>query len=388
MSSPVGFLRGGAYPIPMLPGTRFTFGRSRQCSVHLKDGMVSRQHATITCDDDGKVLLEDLGSSNKTFLNNEAIDAQKMIELSHGDEVRMGGTLFRLKMITEKLDIDAEDIEWPKSTPPANINPHATEILTPVQESPAEPIPDEMRQAIEKAAASQRKMLPKLPQVPGMQFDVLYKPLERLSGDFYDFFEVSENELAIVVGDVSGHGIGAALAMSMIKKCLKIHGQRLGSPGETLRVTNSDIHGELERGTFCTIFYGLLNTQDRKLTFARAGHSPLILYNANREPQLAVVETKGLAVGIDKGKAFNRVLEEKELPLQDGDVLLQYTDGLVESANKKGEEFGMERICHAVERYSAHEAKHLLQMLEVSLGEHCDGVPIDDDLTLFCLKVG
>ena len=102
MSTAIAFLLGGAHPIPLLPGTVFTFGRGRQNSVYLKDAMVSRQHAVISCADTGSIHVMDLESSNKTFVNNQPIEPREKIALSHNDKIRFGGTEFYLVVKAEK----------------------------------------------------------------------------------------------------------------------------------------------------------------------------------------------------------------------------------------------------------------------------------------------
>ena len=202
----------------------------------------------------------------------------------------------------------------------------------------------DLLRSLEEAGKQQRQMLPEKPQIPGFEFEVLYRPMVTVSGDFYDFVQVSPNEIGLVVGDVSGHGMEAALVMSMVKKSLKIHGRGCSSAAEVLRVTNADIHEDLTENTFCSAFYGVLNTEARTLRFVRAGHNPLLLYNPRREPAFHALEPKGIIVGIDKGPLFNKVLEEMELQLASGDMLVQFTDGVTEANNPQKEEFGIERL--------------------------------------------
>jgi sigma-B regulation protein RsbU (phosphoserine phosphatase) len=245
----------------------------------------------------------------------------------------------------------------------------------------------ELQRSLEKAGQLQQQMLPDNPKVPGFDFYVLYRPLATVSGDFYDFVKVSAGEIGIVVGDVSGHGMEAALVMSMVKKSLKIHGKGASSAAEVLRVTNADVHEDLAQSTFASVFYGVLDVEGRTLKFSRAGHSPLILFNEARDPSLYTLEPKGLAIGIDKGPVFNRTLEEMELKLAPGDMLVQFTDGVVEAANKKKDEFGMERLSDAVRKYGRHEAQYLAHMIEMTVNEFRGGVPAEDDVTVMCIKV-
>jgi sigma-B regulation protein RsbU (phosphoserine phosphatase) len=245
----------------------------------------------------------------------------------------------------------------------------------------------ELMRSIEKAGQQQRMMLPDLPKVPGMEFEVIYRPMSTVSGDFYDFLNVSDHEIGLVIGDVSGHGVEAALVMSMVKKSIKIHGRSNSSAAEVLRVANADIYEDLGQSTFASVFYGVLDTDSRILRFSRAGHSPLILFNPARKPDLYALEPKGIALGIDKGPVFNRSLEEMELQLAPGDMLVQFTDGVVEANNRRKEEFGIERISDTVRKYGTHESKYLSHMLDMAVQEFREGVPAEDDVTVLCVKV-
>jgi serine phosphatase RsbU (regulator of sigma subunit) len=245
----------------------------------------------------------------------------------------------------------------------------------------------ELLRSLEDAGKQQREMLPDLPRIPGFDFEVLYRPMATVSGDFYDFFKVGEQEIGMVLGDVSGHGMEAGIVMSMVKKCLKIHGKGQPSAAENLRVTNADIFEDLAQSTFASVSYGVLNTATRTLRFSRAGHTPLVLYNPTRDPKLAALEPKGIVLGVDKGPVFNRTLEEIEVRLVPGDMLVQVTDGVLEATNAKKEEFGMARLAAAVQQYGNHEIKYLLHMIDLALQEFRGPVPAEDDVTILCVKV-
>ncbi|HOX08741.1 MAG TPA: PP2C family protein-serine/threonine phosphatase [Planctomycetota bacterium] len=245
----------------------------------------------------------------------------------------------------------------------------------------------ELMRSIEDAGRQQREMLPDLPKIAGYEFEVLFKPMATVSGDFYDFLKVSPEETGLVLGDVSGHGVEAGIVMSMVKKCLKIHGRGQSSPAENLRVTNADVFEDLAQSTFASVSYGVLNTASRTLRFSRAGHTPLFLFNPTRQPDLTVIEPKGIVLGVDKGPVFNRTLEEMEIKLVAGDMLVQVTDGVLEATDKKKEEFGAERLTAAIRKYGTHEAKYLVHMLELAVNEFRGTCPAEDDVTILGVKV-
>lgn len=243
-----------------------------------------------------------------------------------------------------------------------------------------------LAKSLEEARKKQLQMLPDEPKVPGFDFQVIYKPCSHVAGDLYDFIRVSEHEIGILLGDVSGHGVDAALVMSLAKKVFQMQGKGRSSPWDTLVTSNMEIYPDLDRKTFITTAYAVLDTQSKLLKFARAGHNPLILFNQKRDPQLVLLEPKGMAVGMDKGPRFASSLEEVEQQLQPGDVMLWYTDGVSETRGKGEAEFGIEGILEVVKKYGHLETKVLLHMLELARTEFQVGEQ-EDDVTLIGIGV-
>ncbi len=122
-------------------------------------------------------------------------------------------------------------------------------------------------------------MLPKPPSIRGFDFDCSYIPCDEVSGDFYDFIRIDETHLGISIGDVSGHGIEAAMVMGMAKKALQIFARDGCSAKEVLALANKDLGRDLLEGTFVSAAYGILDTAKRTFVFARAGNNPPFLVN-------------------------------------------------------------------------------------------------------------
>jgi sigma-B regulation protein RsbU (phosphoserine phosphatase) len=229
--------------------------------------------------------------------------------------------------------------------------------------------------------------LPALPQLPGYEFGCVYKPCDDVGGDFYDFVRVDEGRIGLAIGDIAGHGIEAALLMGLAKKLLEVHGRGRSSAAEALVLANADIFPDLDERTFVTVFYGVLETRDRLLRFSRAGHNPLILFNAARKPALQVHDSKGMALGMDAGPIFRESIEELELALRPGDLLVQYTDGVTEAMNAKREEFGLERLGAVIEQHGKSEAEYVLWKIEKAIEQWTGGAPQKDDVTMIAVKV-
>ncbi len=247
---------------------------------------------------------------------------------------------------------------------------------------------DETERSLRLASVRQQRMLPEEPEVDGFEFAVYYKPAAGVSGDFYDFIPVSEGVWGIVVGDVSGHGVEAGIIMGMAKATVSIFGRQMRRPLEVMRATNEELYRSLDGKTFVSMSYAVLEVSSRTLWFARAGQCrPLHLNPRWKIPAPQIVESKGLALGVDPGKRFARVTEEIELKLEPGDVFFQYTDGLAEAANKEKEQFGEARLMAVLERYSRTTATELVEIVRESVDDFTRARELEDDITILALKV-
>ncbi|HUT32782.1 MAG TPA: PP2C family protein-serine/threonine phosphatase [Planctomycetota bacterium] len=279
------------------------------------------------------------------------------------------------------------------STAPGHMAQHLLERCTPGQpEAPAAgrtPTEAEPPQRdLERAREIVQKMLPaESPRVEGYDFYCLYRPAERIGGDFYDYFRLSDHEVAFLIGDVSGHGLEAALIMAMVKKSLKLHAQHHRSPAEVLRRTNLDINADLDARTFVSACYAVLDARGGSLTFARAGHNLPVLFNPRRTPPIRHLESKGMVMGVYRGGLFDQVTEELEIGIRPGDVFVLYTDGLVEARGPGGEPFGLGRLEAAIARThgdlaSPTLAGQLFEDVRAFAGEALG----DDDIAILCLR--
>ncbi|MCZ6602787.1 MAG: PP2C family protein-serine/threonine phosphatase [Planctomycetota bacterium] len=245
----------------------------------------------------------------------------------------------------------------------------------------------ELESSLVAAKKQQLHMLPDPPQVPGLEFGAYYSPSSQLGGDFYDFVDVGPDEVGTAIGDVSGHGIPAALVMGMTKKTINIFGRGVSSSAATLAHANADLHKDFSRGFFVTVLYTVFNRRTQTLNFCRAGHPPLILANPNRKPQMEVFEPRGLAMGIDDGRRFNPLLEEKHIQLIKGDLIFLYTDGLWEATNRDREEYGKKRIENTILRNVDRPMDEIIQALEVDVYTFMDGREQEDDITMVGFRV-
>jgi sigma-B regulation protein RsbU (phosphoserine phosphatase) len=247
---------------------------------------------------------------------------------------------------------------------------------------------EEIKEGLRMARRRQLHMLPSLPVVPGVEFAAVYDLAADISGDFYDVFAVNENLIGIALGDVSGHGVEAAIIMGMAKKALQIYAKGRESAADTLVVTNADLTNDLGGGTFVSASYGILNTREHAFHFARAGHNPALLVNTTRDPPLVVIKPNGMVIGADHtGKRFAAGIEEKTVALQSGDLVFQYTDGVVEAPDQKKDPFGEPRL-HALLLKCAHLcAAEALNLIEDVVLSHIGTQAHEDDITMIAFKV-
>ncbi len=245
----------------------------------------------------------------------------------------------------------------------------------------------EMEESVRRASERQRRLLPaQAPEVPGAEIDLVYRPASVVSGDFYDFVPLDDGKMAFIVGDVSGHGIEAGIVMGMAKKVLAIRLQDFQDPIEALVRTNEDVDRELGRVSFVTAFIAIFDPNAGTLTCVRAGHNPPLLYHPRREGRGLEIKPKGMGLGIVNQAAFEPSLERLELPLQPGDLLLLYTDGLVEARNKDGEQFGVERTREVLASTYGYTPALVLSHLAGALDGFAGDAVSEDDITAVCVR--
>jgi phosphoserine phosphatase RsbU/P len=229
----------------------------------------------------------------------------------------------------------------------------------------------------------QRKLLPQsLPRYPQIDLDAVSTPAFEVGGDYYDFVELPGNRLGIIVGDVSGKGVPAAFYMSEVKGIFLALSTQYSSPRDFMIQANSVLAGSIDKHSFVSLIYAILDVSSGRLTLARAGHCPMLHCSAARSDY---VRPDGMGLGLGEGSLFAGAIEEHELQLQPGDVCLFYTDGITE-AHRNGDEFGYERlltVAHSARGKSASDVKDQVLQSVDSFIDH--GVP-HDDLTLVVLR--
>jgi sigma-B regulation protein RsbU (phosphoserine phosphatase) len=245
-----------------------------------------------------------------------------------------------------------------------------------------------MKQSLELAKEVQQNLLPK--ENPGIKgLDIAGKSIycDETGGDYYDFITFDECQpanIAIVVGDVSGHGIPSALLMATARAFIRQRAHLPGGLSQVISDVNRQIVGDVEEsGQFMTLFYMMVNPDSQCLEWVRAGHEPGIYY----DPEKDVFEDlagPGLALGIDS--EYNYVTNRKD-GLKEGQIIVLGTDGIWETQNPEGEMFGKEAIYRLIRENADAEADALLDVIIDSLDHFRDGFNLQDDVTLIVVKI-
>ncbi len=236
---------------------------------------------------------------------------------------------------------------------------------------------------VEIAGQIQSNLLPThLPSLPGLDFAANLKPAYRVGGDLYDV-QPLEDGLAIMVGDVAGKGIPAAMLTALIHATLKSEVQHHCEPAELLRSINRLIYEELDRsGTFITAFLAVLQTNPLRLSYASAGHTAALLWRSASQDVLQLGST-GMPLGIHQ----NLELEQSQLTLEPGDVLVLYSDGITEAENEQGRVLGMQALVDLLLATHPAPAQAQLGCILEALELHRRGLSLRDDVVLFLVRV-
>jgi serine phosphatase RsbU (regulator of sigma subunit) len=240
---------------------------------------------------------------------------------------------------------------------------------------------------LEIARNVQISLLPKSqPNIGGFDIAGICIPAKEVGGDYYDFVSLPDNRIGIALGDVSGKGVPAAIYMTLTKGILQSHAEEGVSPRSVLIKVNSLMYRTIERNSFVSMFYAILDIKGRTIRYARAGQCPVILIQG-AGGQGSLVSPRGMALGLENGTVFDAVLEEQDLSLNSGQVLVFYTDGFTEAMRADGEEFGEERLLASIAQHRVESASALIQSICDDVTAFTGNVPQHDDMTMVVVRV-
>ncbi|PYQ98049.1 MAG: hypothetical protein DMF94_15710 [Acidobacteria bacterium] len=264
-------------------------------------------------------------------------------------------------------------------------------------------IEDLLRQAAEKkrleeelriAHEIQMSLLPQGPLVmAGLSVTALCVPAREVGGDYYDFLPLGDQRVGVLIADVSGKGTSAALYMAELKGLVLSLSEIHASPRALLVAANRIIAHHLDARSFITMTYAVIDLRARTMTYARAGHTPLIYVpgapacGATRQVQILAPDGMVVGLKLDNGEMFERHLVEETIALQPGDLYLLFTDGISEAMNSRDDLFGETRLGHLVETHAHLPSEELRERMLREIAAFVGDAPQHDDMTMILLKV-
>ncbi|MFQ6112780.1 MAG: PP2C family protein-serine/threonine phosphatase [bacterium] len=240
-----------------------------------------------------------------------------------------------------------------------------------------------MEQELAMARKIQLSLLPKdTPQVKTIEVSSYCNPADEVGGDYFDYFPLDEDQIGIVLADVSGHGASAALVMTMVKGILHSITHIFESTDKILSEINSIMSPIIPQEMFVTMIFLVFDLKKRTLRYSNAGHNPLVFYESGAEG-CQMLELRGPALGLTKLSVY----KEKELKLHSGDLFLIYTDGVTEAFNNNGEMFEETRLVKAVKEVATKNPGNVIEHVKNKLQEFTKDAPQSDDVAMIAVKV-
>ncbi|MDQ4127058.1 MAG: SpoIIE family protein phosphatase [Actinomycetota bacterium] len=241
---------------------------------------------------------------------------------------------------------------------------------------------ERIEQELRVARLIQQTLLPKtLPELPGYEVAAYYQPAREVGGDFYDFLELEDGRLGLVVGDVTDKGVPAALVMATTRTMLRAAAQRLDSPGEVLKRVNDVLVLDIPPNMFVTCLYAILDPENGRLVYANAGHDLPYRRRAGRSEGAEELRARGMPLGLMPGMGY----EEKEIVLERGEGVLFYSDGLVEAHDPRRDMFGFPRLQGLVGAQRTGGSSLITFLLSELRRFTGEGWEQEDDITLVTL---
>jgi serine phosphatase RsbU (regulator of sigma subunit) len=242
---------------------------------------------------------------------------------------------------------------------------------------------ERIEKELDIARSIQQSFLPDLPpDIEGMDIAGLSLPAREVGGDFYDYIPLPDGRWGLVIADVSGKGVPAALYMGISRTLVRANAATHSSVSDTICKANAMITESDHSSMFVTLFYGVLDVREKSLTYVSAGHNyPVMLKQGAIDTIL--LKADGIALGVIQ----NIQLEEQKIQLDQGDILILYTDGVTETIDRNDQEFGEERLTALLQENSHLSSSELVDLIKNEVIRFSEGQPQFDDITLLILKV-
>jgi serine phosphatase RsbU (regulator of sigma subunit) len=241
---------------------------------------------------------------------------------------------------------------------------------------------DEYEHDLLLASQVQRQVLPKPLVCPNLELAAAMQTAQLLGGDYYDFFQISDNIVDVVIADVSGHGAAASLLMPSLAVALRLRARELSGPAAIIKDLDRVLQQITNAATFVTMFYARFDQANKTLQYANGGHNPPLLMRS-KSGQCVELEAGGPIMGILKDAQFANTV----VALDSGDILTLFTDGVIEQENEAGDEFSLNRLEGAVRSKEAEPAAALVAGITEAVSTFAGTKAQADDLTVVVVKI-
>ncbi|MCE1165210.1 MAG: SpoIIE family protein phosphatase [Bacteroidetes bacterium] len=216
-----------------------------------------------------------------------------------------------------------------------------------------------------------------------LEISCLSRPARIIGGDFYDVIKIDDDKILVVIADVSGKGLPAALYMAKVQALIRFAAKVFRNPKEIMVEVNKQVYERFEKKSFVTVSLGLFDLRTNKVRFIRAGHNPAI---HARNGSIELLNTRGIGLGLDRDELFKNSLDEYELEFGKDNLLFFYTDGLNEAMNREREEFGMERLINIIQKHKKLTPPEISTNLINEVVTFSGNAEQHDDITLVVVK--
>jgi phosphoserine phosphatase RsbU/P len=242
------------------------------------------------------------------------------------------------------------------------------------------------KEELKIAKTVQKSLLPtRLEQDGDFDISAFSQSADEVGGDYYDTLRINDHKVALIVADVSGKGTTAAFHMSQMKGIFHSLAQQELDPKEFMVRANLALVYCLERGSFISATFFVVDTKTKKIQYARAGHCPVLFYRSATQ-KAEYLKDKGTALGMIKSRDYCNFIENNEIDYASGDVMVLYTDGITEAKDSKGDEFGYDHLRDAVMEVKEQQPRQMQDFLIKKLYEYSGSDQINDDYTTMIVK--
>jgi phosphoserine phosphatase RsbU/P len=233
------------------------------------------------------------------------------------------------------------------------------------------------------AADIQKTLLPKrLPELPNASFGAFSVPTRGVCGDYYDIIPFRHNRICLVIGDVAGKGIPSSIVMVMIRSILHLITSAQKDIATIINWVNRGITGRIDMDHFATLSLIFYDTESGTLEYTNAGHQPLMIYR-KETGTVSTIKLKGVPIGVERTTQYERV----SLAVAKDDIVILYTDGVIEAMNREGRQYGAASLARAIEKNADLTAKEIANKVKMDIQDFMGSARQHDDQTLLLMKV-